>query len=316
MSTSTSLKPADGHTGLDFLIRSALAGGFAGGIAKTAVAPLDRIKILFQTHNAEFQRFSGSWRGIPDALRFIIHTQGVRGLYQGHTLTLARAIPHAAIGYTVYDRAGRLLMPTPESQTSTRRFLAGAITGLSAMPFTYPFELIRVRMAIETKHHSHRPSPWTAIHTIWTEGRYRGNPTALPIFHFYRGFTVSVLGTVPYRGGIFLIWETLNAYSRDRLSADILHSHQTQIHLAVGAIAGTVAQVVTYPLEVVRRTQQASGAGSPLRMIGFRETVARVWTLAGWRGFFAGLGIGLIKQVPTHSISLAAWQVGKRILDV
>jgi solute carrier family 25 (mitochondrial carrier protein), member 16 len=184
------------------------------------------------------------------------------------------------------------------------------------MPFTYPFELIRVRMAIETRPHSHRPSPWNAIHTIWTEGRSRGSVTPLSILHFYRGFTVSVLGTVPYRGGIFLIWETLNTHSRDRLSAEILHSHQTQIHLAVGAIAGTVAQVVTYPLEVVRRTQQASGAGSPERMISFRVTIARVWTQAGWRGFFSGLGIGLIKQVPMHSISLATWQIAKQILDV
>ncbi|KIM34838.1 hypothetical protein M413DRAFT_391242 [Hebeloma cylindrosporum] len=313
MSTSTSLKPVDGHAGFDFLVRSALAGGFAGGIAKTAVAPLDRIKILFQTHNIEFRQFAGSWKGIPDALRFIIRTQGVRGLYQGHTLTLARAIPHAAVGYTVYDKASRLLMPTPETQTSFRRLLAGAVTGLSAMPFIYPFELIRVRMAIEMRHHSHRPSPWNAIHTIWSEGRSR---STLPILNFYRGFTISAVGTVPYRGGIFLIWETLNAHSRERLSAETLRTHRTQIHLAIGAIAGTVAQVVTYPLEVVRRTQQASGAGSPERMIGFRETVTQVWTQAGWRGFFSGLGIGLIKQVPTHSISLAAWQVAKQILDV
>ena len=184
------------------------------------------------------------------------------------------------------------------------------------MPFIHAFELIRIRMAIEMRHHSHRPSPWNAICTIWTEGRSSGSVTALPVLHFYRGFTVSVLGTVFYRGGIFLIWETLNAHSRNRLSAKTLCSHQTQIHLAVGAIAGTVAQVVTYPLEVVRHTQQASGAGSPERMIGFRETVVRVWMQAGWRGFFSGLGIGLIKQVPMHSISLAVWQIAKRVLEV
>ncbi|KNZ71907.1 hypothetical protein J132_05181 [Termitomyces sp. J132] len=246
-------------------------------------------------------------------MQLIVKTQGFRGLYQGHTLTLARAIPHAAIGYTIYEQTSRILIPTRESQTPFKRFLAGAITGISAMPFTYPFELIRVRMAIEMKSYSQRPSPWNAIRTIWAEGRAH---SLLPALHFYRGFTVSALGTVPYRGGIFLIWETLNAQSRERFSRETLDAYQTRIHLVIGAISGTVAQVATYPLEVIRRTQQASGAGFPERMIGFRETVTRIWTLARWGGFFSGLGIGLIKQVPMHSISLVVWQIAKRLLNV
>ena len=220
-------------------------------------------------------------------------------------------------------------MPTPDTQTPFRRLLAGAIpgtlplpslmtscqpsTGLAAMPVIYPFELIRVRMAIETKNYTKRLSPWTAIHTIWKEGHSNGRITPLPILNFYRGFTVSALGTIPYRGGIFLVWETLNAYSRKALKPETLKSHQSRIHLLVGAIAGTTSQIVTYPLEVVRRTQQAHGGP---RMIGMHETVRRIWRSGGWRGFYVGLGVGLMKQVPMHSISLTVWQVAKRLLDI
>ncbi|KAJ7072182.1 mitochondrial carrier [Mycena amicta] len=294
--------PGSRFSQTEFIVRSALAGGFAGGLAKTAVAPLERVKILLQTHNADFMRFSGSWRGPVYAMQHITKTQGVRGLFQGHTLTLARAVPHAAIGYTVYDKVTRWLMPTTEHQTSARRLAAGAITGMSGMPFTYPFELIRVRMAVETIQSTSRSDTLER----WITG-------VMPFLHFYRGFTVSLLGTVPYRGGIFLVWETLNAHARSTLSPATLQANQTRIHLVIGAVAGTVAQMATYPLEVIRRTQQASGKGTPNRMIGFQETVNSVWAAAGWRGFFTGLGVGLFKQVPMHAISLATWQLAKQV---
>lgn len=54
----------------------------------------------------------GSWRGIPGALSEIFRNEGFFGLYRGHSLTLARAVPHAAIGYTVYEASRRVCHPS------------------------------------------------------------------------------------------------------------------------------------------------------------------------------------------------------------
>ena len=40
-------------------LSSGVAGGIAGCVAKSAIAPLDRVKILFQTSNAEFAKYAG-----------------------------------------------------------------------------------------------------------------------------------------------------------------------------------------------------------------------------------------------------------------
>lgn len=262
---------------------------------------------------------AGTWWGAAEALAHIVRTQGVLGLYQGHSLTLARAVPHAAIGYTVYDTARKILIPSESHATPIRRLIAGSIAGVSVLPFTHPFELVRVRMALKTKHSRTQPNLVSVFRGIYKE------PTPYPrslggITNFYRGFVVTFVGTVPYRGGIFLVWETLNSQIRQKLSPSVHEANRHKIHLVVGAIAGTTSQIVTYPLEVIRRIQQASGHGSNgSRMISspsFRKTALDVWRTAGWRGFYAGLGIGLIKQVPMHSISLSVWQAAKRILDI
>lgn len=76
--------------------------------AKTAIAPLDRVKILFQTSNAEFAQYAGTPRGLVGATGHIYRTTGIRGLFQGHSATLLRIFPYAGIKFMAYDTLERV----------------------------------------------------------------------------------------------------------------------------------------------------------------------------------------------------------------
>ncbi|GJE89735.1 solute carrier family 25 protein [Phanerochaete sordida] len=316
---------------LPYIARSGLAGGFAGCVAKTVVAPLDRVKILFQASNPDFRKYAGTWSGAFSAGSQIYRENGVMGLFQGHSATLLRIFPYAAIKFMAYDQIEHILMPTREQQTNLRRFSAGAISGMISVLFTYPLDLIRVRMAYHTRStnngHLSKPTFIQAASEVYREAP-KAQPSALPpaatttlfsrfpILKFYRGFTVTLTGMVPYAGTSFLCWGFLRAHFVPQ-SPDGTPRRPTPLaDLVIGAVSGAVAQTVSYPYEVVRRRMQVGGLTHPDRWMRWDETVRTIWQSRGWRGFYIGLSIGYLKIVPMTAVSFAVWQWGKRILDV
>lgn len=179
---------------------------------------------------------------------------------------------------------------------------------------TYPMELVRVRMAYQTSG-SERPTLRHAVRSIYEEAR--GNPgvspftRALPFYPFYRGFSVTLLGMIPYAGVSFLTYGTLKTHLPTYLP--YLKTRPTQRDLLCGAVAGLISQTSSYPFEVVRRRMQVGGVrGGP--GLTWRQAVSAIYKASGWRGFFVGLSIGYVKVVPMTSISFATWQFLKRLL--
>ena len=136
-----------------------------------------------------------------------------------------------------------------------------------------------------------------------------------PFLTFYRGFTVSLAGIVPYAGTAFLTWGYLRA-TLVPVAADG-RPHATPLaDLGIGALSGALAQTISYPFEVVRRRMQVGGLTQPGRWLRWGETVHAIWMRGGARGFFVGLGIGYLKIVPMNAVSFAVWQGMKRLLGL
>ena len=330
----------------DYVIRSGLAGGIAGcavrGMstdkqAKTAIAPLDRVKILFQASNPEYQKYSGRWLGFLQAGRHIVQQQGMMGLFQGHSATLLRIFPYATAKYMAYDFLHMTLMPTPKDETSVRLFLAGSMSGVLSVFLTYPLDLVRVRLAFDTKSKPQPGSLYHIVRKIYHEGikvSTDGTPprdlllNRFPLLKFYRGFVATLMGMVPYAGTSFLVFGRTKSFMYRLLLNQDAHGHplssepppvpvsRTTVDLASGALAGAISQTASYPFEVVRRRLQVGGILHPERLMRFSETAAWIYKTNGLSGFYIGLGIGYLKVVPMTAISFAVWSGMKRYLGV
>lgn len=217
----------------------------------------------------------------------------------------------------------------PLYQTDTLRH----VPGMTSVLFTYPLDLIRVRMAYHTRSTTQGNMSKTNFIRAASEIYYEspGGPSSaaasssappttatlfqkLPILKFYRGFSVTLTGMIPYAGTSFLTW----GYLRSRFvppSPDGKRRATTAADLVIGAASGIIAQTMSYPFEVIRRRMQVGGLTHPDRWMRWRETVSTIWRAGGTRGFYVGLSIGYLKIVPMTAVSFAVWQWLKRVLD-
>ncbi|KAI5296413.1 hypothetical protein KEM55_005822 [Ascosphaera atra] len=230
----------DGRTGIfdkqsfSYLVRSGIAGGMAGCAAKTVVGPLDRVKILFQTANPQFRHYSTGGFGVFQSIRDIYRSDGVPGLFRGHSATLLRIFPYAAIRFLAYEQYRSVLIPTRDHETSLRRLFSGSLAGMTSVFATYPLEVVRVRLAFETRrgvksslratareiYNEHPPvraatSASSAASTAATAatGQQQVVTTRVGgLSNFYRGFTPTIVGIFPYAGMAFLTHDVIHDF--------------------------------------------------------------------------------------------------------
>lgn len=316
--------------------------------AKTVVGPLDRIKILFQASNPQFAKYTGSWFGVVTAMRDIHKQEGVRGLFRGHSATLLRIFPYAGIKFLAYEQIRAFIIPSKKHETPIRRFLSGSLAGITSVFFTYPLEVIRVRLAFETKRDS-RSSLRRICQQIYHEHPQpvATAPNAVAVVprsglaNFYRGFSPTLLGMLPYAGVSFLTHDTIGDLFRHPLLAPytVLRSTATAAtpppdstgnstkayrrsqltapaELTSGALAGLVSQTASYPFEVIRRRMQVGGAVGDGHRLSISETARRIFLERGWRGFFIGLTIGYAKVLPMSATSFYVYERAKWLLEI
>ena len=109
---------AEGSSGPGVLAvcKSLFAGGVAGGVSRTAVAPLERLKILQQVAGSSTAVYNGVWGG----LGHIWKTEGVRGMFKGNGANCIRIVPNSASKFLAYEYLEGAIIARAQSRTRTR----------------------------------------------------------------------------------------------------------------------------------------------------------------------------------------------------
>ncbi|KAL1561944.1 Mitochondrial adenine nucleotide transporter adnt1, variant 2 [Salvia divinorum] len=307
------------------ICKSLVAGGVAGGVSRTAVAPLERLKILLQVQNPHNIKYSGTVQG----LKYIWRTEGLRGLFKGNGANCARIVPNSAVKFFSYEQASKGILHLYRQQSGNEdaeltpllRLGAGACAGIIAMSATYPMDMVRGRLTTDKSPYQYRGMVH-ALSTVLREEGFRA---------LYKGWLPSVIGVVPYVGLNFAVYESLKDWLIKSKPFGLVEDNELGVvtRLACGAAAGTVGQTVAYPLDVIRRRMQMVGwsnaasivtgdgrSKAPLEYSGMVDAFRKTVRHEGFRALYKGLVPNSVKVVPSIAIAFVTYEQVKELLGV
>ncbi|RFU78424.1 peroxisomal ca-dependent solute carrier [Trichoderma arundinaceum] len=309
-----------------------LAGAIAGGVSRTATAPLDRLKVyLLVNTNSGAETAIGALkqgriidalrnaaRPFSDAMKDLYRSGGLRSFFAGNGLNVVKIMPETAIKFGSYEAAKRALANfeghgDARLINSYSKFVAGGLAGMIAQFCVYPLDTLKFRLQCETVKDGLTGSALvrqTAI-KMYADGGLRA---------CYRGVTMGLIGMFPYSAIDMGTFEFLKKTYRIRY-AKYMGCHEDDAEPGniatgfIGATSGAFGASVVYPLNVVRTRLQTQGtAMHPQTYTGIWDVTHKTIQREGFRGLYKGLTPNLLKVAPALSITWVVYENAKRVL--
>nr|XP_008537490.1 PREDICTED: mitochondrial coenzyme A transporter SLC25A42 [Equus przewalskii] len=286
------------------VLSSLLSGALAGALAKTAVAPLDRTKIIFQVSS---KRFSAK-----EAFRLLYFTylnEGFLSLWRGNSATMVRVVPYAAIQFSAHEEYKRVLGRyygfRGDGEEAGGSVLFGVEPGWHNRPGQACVEARGPAPCREACSPPSRRRYSNIFHVFIRISREEGLTT------LYHGFTPTVLGVIPYAGLSFFTYETLKSLHREYSGRRQPYPFERMIF---GACAGLIGQSASYPLDVVRRRMQTAGVTGHPRTSIARTMCTIVREEGAVRGLYKGLSMNWLKGPIAVGISFTTFDLMQILL--
>jgi len=269
-----------------FMMDMAL-GGVSGGIVKTAMAPIERVKLLLQTQDSNPKVISGEvkkYTGIGDCFKRVLAEQGTSAFWRGNLVNCIRYAPQQGSALAFNDQIKRM---APKFDPKTQfwqdfggKLLAGGVAGGAANVVCYPFDFARTRLASDI---GSGKKSFDGIIDCITKTVKQGGITGL-----YRGAAVTVAGAFVYRGGqlgLFAQIMDMNPYKQDKGVLGVVAA------FTCATVARSITTPFNYPFDTIRRRMMLDSE-KPAAERMYRSGVhcfGQVMKNEGFKGMYKGL---------------------------
>jgi solute carrier family 25 (mitochondrial adenine nucleotide translocator), member 4/5/6/31 len=279
----------------EFLINF-MAGGVSGAVAKTCTAPIERVKLLIQTQDANPKIISGEvarYTGIMDCFTRVSKEQGIKAFWRGNLTNIIRYFPTQAFNFAFKDTIKALFPKVDKNKEFGKFFMinmaSGGLAGAGSLMIVYPLDYARTRLASDVGVGKQQFNGLIDCLTKTVKGSGIGG--------LYNGIGVSITGIIPYRGVYFGLFDTLSGYNPyEKDQSNILRAGSKFVCAQFSAI---MAGYASYPFDTVRRRLQMQSEKPKEKWVysGTMDCFRKIVANEGTTALFKGAGANALRTV-------------------
>ncbi|KAM0065268.1 putative mitochondrial carrier protein [Helianthus debilis subsp. tardiflorus] len=277
-----------GGFAIDFLM-----GGVSGAVSKTAAAPIERVKMLIQNQDEMIKmgRLSEPYKGIGECFTRTIKDEGVLSLWRGNNTNVIRYFPTQAFNFAFKDYFKSLFNFKKDQDGYWKWFsgnlASGGAAGATSMLFTYSLDYARTRLTNDAKAiKAGGERQFNGLIDV-----YKKTIASDGIVGLYRGFNISCVGIIVYRGLYFGMYDSLKPVL---LTGSLQDSFLASFGL--GWLITNGAGLASYPIDTVRRRMMMT-SGEAVKYKSSLDAFKQIVKNEGPKSLFKGGGANILRAI-------------------
>jgi len=268
-------------------------GGVSAAVSKTAAAPIERVKLLIQNQDEMLKsgRLTVPYKGINDCFSRVIAEEGFASLWRGNMANVLRYFPTQALNFAFKDQFKRMFGYSQAKDGYWKWFAgnlaSGGAAGACSLLFVYSLDYARTRLANDNK--SAKKGGERQFNGL--ADVYRKTLATDGVQGLYRGFNISCVGIIVYRGLYFGMYDSLKPVL---LTGDYKDSFLGSFLLGWAITIG--AGLASYPIDTIRRRMMMT-SGEAVKYKSSMHCAQEIIKKEGVSSLFKGAGANILRAV-------------------
>eukprot|EP00037_Helgoeca_nana_P023187 m.239714 g.239714 ORF g.239714 m.239714 type:complete len:461 (+) comp26265_c2_seq2:209-1591(+) len=268
-----------------------VAGAAAGVVSRTATAPAERLKLMYQSGHA-----SGP---VLTTVRELVAHGGVRALWRGNVANCLKVAPAKAMKFLLYENVRVMISKNPSRPSFLENIVTGGAVSAVVTAGVHPIDTIKTRMSVLDRASS-RTVRAAVAEIVAAEG-----PRGL-----LRGLSPALMSSVPFSAINMATFMTTKDMYKDWAQLPPVSAPPITVLLSLSVLSTLAAQLVAYPIFSVKVNIQSG------RDAATWPSITRIVRERGVLGLYRGMGLNFLKSAPAVGVTFTAYEYSKPFLGI